>query len=107
MEEQKSIIKEIIARSKYEVKVINDKENFSEHKTFTGTPKKSSYDPAKIILVSNPFSKNEKYFEFPINSINHVEEIGTISSEKGQNAIQVKIWVKIGTLAIESKPFIV
>ncbi|MBN1500835.1 MAG: inorganic pyrophosphatase Ppa, partial [Spirochaetes bacterium] len=87
---------------------LRSKINFSEqHRIFEGTPQKDPNDPSKIILIVDPFSENESFYEFAVNSIAHIEEIGTISDNEGKNAIQVKLWIKKGTLAVESKPFIV
>lgn len=107
MHEQKQIINEIIKRDNYEVELHKEINFFEKHKPFEGTPQKDPSDNQKVILVVNPFSKKEMYYEFPINSIGYLEEVGTISSEDGKTAIQIKLWIKNGTQAVESKPFIV
>ncbi|NMB63416.1 MAG: inorganic pyrophosphatase Ppa, partial [Spirochaetes bacterium] len=44
---------------------------------------------------------------FSIDTIDLVEELGTISSRDGKNALQIRIWVKKGTIALKYEPFII
>ncbi|MGB4270633.1 MAG: inorganic pyrophosphatase Ppa, partial [Spirochaetota bacterium] len=70
-------------------------------------PKKHQYDKSKIILLSDPFSDKKIFYEFSIDTIDLVEELGTISSQDGKNALQIRIWVKKGTVALKYEPFII
>ena len=83
-------------------------ENISKtHRVFEGTPKKHPNDDTLMILLSDPFSKNKEFYEFTVDSVGHIEEIGTITNEEGESALKVRIWIKKGTPAIKAKPFIV
>jgi len=77
------------------------------HRQFEGTPKKHPHDDALMILLLDPFSKKRDFYEFTVDSIGHIEEIGTITNEEGESALKVRIWIKKGTPAIKAKPFIV
>ncbi len=77
------------------------------HSPFEGTPKKHPNDDNIIILLLNPFSKRKKFYEFPINSIGGIEDLGTISSENGETAYITKIWVKKGMPGLMAESFIV
>ena len=61
----------------------------------------------KIILLSDPFSEKKFFYEFPVESIGLVEELGTISSDDGKNALQIRLWIKKGTIYLKYEPFIV
>jgi hypothetical protein len=107
MEEQKKFINDIIKHSKFEIAPYHEVNLEDKHSIFIGTPQKDPNDKTKIILLIDPFSAKEKYIEFPIQSIGHIEEIGTITSNDGKSALKIKLWVKKGSVALESKPFIV
>lgn len=69
--------------------------------------KKHPHDDKILILMAEPFSKNKEFYEFTVDSIGQIEEIGTITNQDGESALQIRVWVKKGTPAIKSKPFIV
>jgi hypothetical protein len=77
------------------------------HKAFEGTPKKHPHDENVLILLTDPFSNFNRYYEFSLESIGHVEDLGTISSETGKSTHRIRVWVKKGMPAIKSTPFIV
>ncbi|TFH41303.1 MAG: inorganic pyrophosphatase Ppa [Chrysiogenales bacterium] len=77
------------------------------HRDFEGTPQKHPYDEKLLILLSDPFSNNRDYLELTLESIGKIEEIGTLTDEDGNSAIRVRVWIKKGTPAIRSKPFII
>lgn len=107
MEEQKKFIHEIMKRSKFEIEPYHQINFESKHRVFVGTPQKDPHDKTKIILLIDPFSDKEKYIEFPVQSVGYIEEIGTITSDDGKSALKIKLWIKKGSVALESKPFIV
>ncbi|HOK01111.1 MAG TPA: inorganic pyrophosphatase Ppa [Spirochaetota bacterium] len=74
---------------------------------FVGSPKKHPSNENVVMLIENPFDEHKIFYEFYIDSISAVEEIGTIASENSQSAYQVRLWVKKGTIAIKSETFIV
>ncbi|MCX8124938.1 MAG: inorganic pyrophosphatase Ppa [Spirochaetes bacterium] len=107
MEEQRKLLKLLQGNEKTAIDKYRNINFFEDHVAFVGTPKKHQYDKTKIILLSDPFSDRKIFYEFPIDSIDLVEEIGTISSQDGKNALQIRIWVKKGTLALKYEPFII
>lgn len=102
-------IRELIQKSRKEfaVQAYRDADISRTHRAFKGTPKKHPYDDTLLILMTKPFSKNNEFYEFTVDSIGHIEEIGTITNEDGESAMHVRLWVKKGVPAIRSKPFIV
>ena len=45
------------------------------HVSFSGSPQKHPYDPDKVILIADPFSANNFYYEFSKNDVAYVEEL--------------------------------
>lgn len=74
---------------------------------FVGSPKKHPSNDNILMLITNPFDENKQFYEFYMDSISAVEEIGTISAENSRSAYQIRIWVRKGTMAIRSETFIV
>ncbi len=74
---------------------------------FEGSPKKHPSNDNILMLITNPFEENKKFYEFYMDTISAIEEIGTISSEDFKSAYQIRIWVRKGTMAIKSETFIV
>lgn len=77
------------------------------HASFEGFPKKHPNDENILILLINPFDKNKKFYEFPINSIGKIEEVGILTSQNGETAYKIKIWVKKGMPGLLAESFIV
>ncbi len=106
MEQQKKILNELISISKYEIRKPDD-DFFSLYVSYEGTPRKLIDDKSKIILLSDPFSNMGRIYEFPVKAVGYIEEIGTISSENSESVLKIRLWVKKGTVGIESNPFLV
>jgi hypothetical protein len=77
------------------------------HRTYDGFARKHQADSKILILMTDPFAKNKEFYEFTVDSIDRMEEIGTITDENGESAMKVRIWVKKGMPAIKARPFIV
>lgn len=107
MEEQIKLLHLLKENDKTAIDKFRNINFFENHVAFVGTPKKHQYDKSKIVLVSDPFSDKKIFYEFSIDSIDMVEELGTISSQDGKNALQIRIWVKKGTIALKYEPFII
>jgi hypothetical protein len=104
----KNYIQKLLSNSKYYQIDKYRKTDFKKtHKPFEGTPQKHPHDDKILILVTDPFAKFNEYYEFSLESIGHVEDLGTISSETGHSVTKIRVWVKKGMPAIKSKPFIV
>ncbi|MEW6527449.1 MAG: inorganic pyrophosphatase Ppa [Spirochaetota bacterium] len=107
MEEQIKLLNLLKENDKTAIDKYRNINFFENHVAFVGTPKKHQYDKSKIILLSDPFSDKKIFYEFSIDTIDLVEELGTISSQDGKNALQIRIWVKKGTVALKYEPFII
>lgn len=80
--------------------------NFKEdYSTFDGTPK--MHPSNNNILITNPFEANKQFYEFNLEAVSAVEEIGTITAEDSRSAYQIMVCVKKGTMAVRSETFIV
>ena len=75
------------------------------HVSFSGSPYNHPYDEDKVILVSDPFSTNTCYFEFKVEDIDFLEELSNIVTLDKIVIPMVRVWVKIGSIAIRSTPF--
>lgn len=107
MEEQKKAIKLLETANKYDIDKYREIDFFDTHTSFSGTPKRHPVDREKLVLVSDPFTSETEFYEFPVESIDYFEELDTISAEFGKSALRVRIWVKKGTPAIRYEPFVV
>ena len=82
--------------------------NYSEEFfPFEGSPKRHPTNENILILISNPFEEYKQFFEFHMDTISAIEEIGTLTSDDCQSAYQIRVWVKKGTMAVKSETFIV
>jgi inorganic pyrophosphatase len=77
-----------------------------ENVSFTGSPRKHPYDTEKVILVADPYSANTFYFEFEKGDVSFVEELPNIADMEGNTITMIRIWVKKGSVAVRSTPFI-
>ncbi len=74
--------------------------------SFMGSPRKHPYDEEKIILVADPYSANTFYIEFEKSDIAFVEELPSVVDMDGNTLTMIRIWVKKGSVAVRSTPFI-
>ena len=77
------------------------------HVSFSGSPRKHPYDPNKVILIADPFSTNNLYFEFNKDDVSYVEELPNLVDLDGNAIAVVRVWVKKLSVAIRCTPFIV
>jgi inorganic pyrophosphatase len=77
------------------------------HVSFTGSPKKHPYDSGKVILIADPFSSNNLYYEFNKDDISYVEELPNLVNLDGETIAVVRVWVKKLSVGVRSTPFIV
>ena len=75
------------------------------HVAFTGSPRKHPSDIGKIILVSDPYSRNNHYYEFNTNDISYVEELPNIVNVDEEVIPVVRIWVRKSSIGIRCTPF--
>ena len=72
---------------------------------FTGSPRKHPYDTRKIILVSDPYSRSNHYYEFSTDDIAYVEELPNIVNIDEEVIPIVRIWVRKSSIGIRCIPF--
>ncbi|MDY6933788.1 MAG: inorganic pyrophosphatase Ppa [Spirochaetota bacterium] len=77
------------------------------HIPFSGSPRKHPHDSEKIILLSDPYSTNNFYYEFKIKDISFVEELPNIVNLEEEVFTMVRIWVKKSSVGLRCTPFIV
>jgi inorganic pyrophosphatase len=77
------------------------------HVSFSGSPQKHPYDTDKVIIIADPFSTNNLYYEFNKNDISYVEELSNLVDIDGSAIAVVRVWVKKLSVAIRCSPFIV
>jgi hypothetical protein len=102
-------IKKMIEKTKraFAIERYRDIDINISHRAYEGVPRKHPNDSKIMILMTDPFAKNKEFYEFTVDSIDQMEETGTITNEDGQSAMKVRIWVKKGVPAIKARPFIV
>jgi len=79
----------------------------SEHVSFSGALGKHPYDTNKIVLISEPYANNTRYYEFNNADIGLVEKLPNIIDSNGEDVAMVKLWIKKGCIAIRSDVFLV
>jgi hypothetical protein len=77
------------------------------HVSFSGSPKKHPYNPEQVILVTDPFSTNNLFYEFTKEDISYVEELPSLVNQDGEAITMVRAWVKKRSIGIRCSPFIV
>ncbi len=104
--EDKQIIQKLLEMSRgYDIEKFKNININETHSAFDGTPKKHPYDEKLLFLIPDPYSELGEFYEFSIDSIGNIEDLGSISSEDGETVYRVRIWVKKGAIAIKSIPF--
>jgi inorganic pyrophosphatase len=75
--------------------------------SFTGTPQKHPYDSKKVIIVADPYSTDNFYYEFSKDDITFVEELPNVVDSEGCAFTMVRVWVKKMSVGVKCAPFIV
>ena len=100
------LIKEIQSLELTKYKLPKDPKNLRKtHVCFTGSPRKHPYDAYKIILVSDPYSLSNHYYEFSTEDISYVEELPNIVNIEDEVIPMVRIWVRKRSIGIRCIPF--
>lgn len=74
---------------------------------YTGLPQNHYSDPDKVILITDPLSRNTSFYEFVSRDISFVEELTTTVDLDGHAVPLARIWVRKGSVALRSTPFVV
>ena len=77
------------------------------HVPFSGSPLRHPYDQEKLILVVDPYSTSRSYYEFSKDDITYAEKLPNLSSADGDTIAITRLWVRKGSMAVRSTPFIV
>jgi len=104
-----TITKHLKASEKFEIQTYKRPKDTATllrtHIAFSGSPRKKSNDPKKIILLADPFSTNTFYYEFNTEDISYAEELPNLTSPSGETITMVRIWVNKMSIGIRSFPF--
>jgi inorganic pyrophosphatase len=96
---------------KFEIQAYKQPEDFATlrktHVAFSGTPKRHPYDADKVVLVADPYSTQNLYYEFSKLDISYVEELPSIVNLEGETVTMVRIWIKKMSIGLRCSPFIV
>jgi inorganic pyrophosphatase len=60
-----------------------------------------------VVLVADPYSKQNVYYEFNKMDISYVEELPSIVNLDGETVTMVRIWLKKMSIGLRCSPFIV
>ena len=107
MDEKKYVQKLLEVSKKYDIDKIRNINYGKDYVLFEGSPKRHPTNENVLILIANPFEDNKKYYEFHLDTISAIEEIGTIISDDNKSSYQIRIWIKKGTMVVKSETFIV
>jgi inorganic pyrophosphatase len=77
------------------------------HVAFSGSPQRHPYDGEKIILIADPYSSHNVFYEFYKDDIAYVEELPSIVNVEGDTIMMVRAWIKKMSIGIRCSPFIV
>lgn len=93
---------------KFELDVYRNLPDFiSDCVPFTGAPQKHPFLDDKVILIADPFSPQTFYYEFGTSDIVGIEELPHLVTLGGESVMMIRIWVKNGSIATRSVPFVV
>ena len=96
---------------KFELQVYKKPKNLKllkeTHIAFTGSPRKHPYDPDRVILITDPYSRVTSYYEFKTMDISYVEEMVNLVDMEGETVPMARIWVRKKSIGARSSLFIV
>ncbi|OGQ85721.1 MAG: inorganic pyrophosphatase Ppa [Deltaproteobacteria bacterium RIFOXYC2_FULL_48_10] len=104
-----TIVNFLELKDKFEIQTFGKSQNLdkTKHIPFSGSPRKHPHDPARVILIADPFSDNTFYYEFKAKDIVFAEDLPNITTLAGESVSMVRIWVKKQSIAVRCTPFIV
>jgi inorganic pyrophosphatase len=77
------------------------------HVAFSGSPRRHPLDKEKVVLIADPYSSDSLCYEFDAKDIGFAEEQPNVTNPEGETIRMVRLWVKKGSVAIRSIPFVV
>jgi inorganic pyrophosphatase len=94
---------------KFEIQAYEKPKDFNElkenHVAFSGSPQRHPYDRKKFVLIADPFSTQNHYYEFNKGDVSYVEERPSIVNLDGETVNMVRIWVKKMSIGLRCSPF--
>ncbi len=106
--DEKNYVQKLLGISKnYNIDKLRNINYRDEFHPFEGSPKRHPTNENILILITNPFEEDKKFYEFHLDTIIAIEEIGTVTSGDNKSTYKIRIWVKKGTMAVKSETFIV
>jgi len=97
------------AAKKFEIQVYKRPEDLNQlkqhHVPFSGSPRRHPYDSQKVILVADPYGSINLYYEFVTADVTYVEELPNLVNVEGEAIPMARLWVKRGSVGIQSIPF--
>lgn len=92
----------------YELERYRAEQDYAEQSVpFTGTPRRHPYDSEKVVLVPHPVERERVLFEFQLTDIMYVEQLSSVVTERGENLPVMKLWVRLGSRAVQLTPIVV
>ncbi len=92
----------------YELDLYRREQDYAERSVpFTGTPRRHPYDSEKVVLVPHPFEKERILYEFQLRDVIHLEQLSSIVTERGENLPVMKLWVRLGSRAVQLTPIVI
>jgi len=107
MEDRKYVQKLLAMSGKYDLDRKRELNIHETHTSFEGIPKKHPTNKNVLILLTDSFNHVQKFYEFSIETIGNIEDLGTITNKEGKSVTKIRVWVKKGMPAICSESFIV
>ena len=94
---------------KFEIQAYEKPKDLNElkasHVAFSGSPQRHPYDRKKFVLIADPFSTQNHYYEFNKGDVSYVEEQPSIVNMDGETVNMVRIWVKKLSIGLHCSPF--
>ena len=105
---QTTDIQKLLAMGKqYEIGKKSDININETHTPFEGFPRTRSSDKGALFLFSDAFSVENKFYEFSVDTIAKIDDLGQVANESGQTVNRVRLWVKKGAPAIIAESFVI
>ena len=106
--EQKQFIQKLIEMSgQFEIERSGKIDLSGTHKAYEGTPKKHPAKDNILVLFTDPVGSDPGFYEFSVDTIGAVEELGTATTDSGQSYYRIRVWIKKGTHALRAERFLV
>lgn len=107
MDDKKYVQKLLAISENHNLDKVRNISHGNEFHPFEGSPKRHPTNENILILIVNPFEDMKCFYEFYLNTIGAVEEMGTLTTEDNKSVYQIRVWIKKGTMAVKSETFII